>query len=175
LFWSLLTIGQAIQFKSKIKNQPIKDEYQGKSFKLISKQTFACTALLLLLSILVPFPNRIEGIPLYCFIPASIPVVFARHRLYAAVVTGLMAIFFILLALGPFISFAKAGKVHVGDPLTLLLLVVMCISPLILLLAAPAKAISRRLIFLALGLLLLIALNELSKLGLDVTAPKLQG
>jgi len=33
LFWSLLTIGQAIQFKSKIKNQPIKDEYQGKSFK----------------------------------------------------------------------------------------------------------------------------------------------
>ena len=26
-----------------------------------------------------------------------------------------------------------------------------------------------------LGLLLLIALNELSKLGLDVTAPKLQG
>ena len=175
LFWSLLTIGQAIQFKSKIKNQPIKDEYQGKSFKLISKQTFACTVLLLLLSILVPFPNRIEGIPLYCFIPASIPVVFARHRLYAAVVTGLMAIFFILLALGPFISFAKAGKVHVGDPLTLLLLVVMCISPLILLLAAPAKAISRRLIFLALGLLLLIALNELSKLGLDVTAPNLQG
>jgi hypothetical protein len=29
--------------------------------------------------------------------------------------------------------------------------------------------------FLALGLLLLIALNELSKLGLDVTAPKVQG
>jgi len=40
---------------------------------------------------------------------------------------------------------------------------------------APAKAISRRLIFLALGLLLLIALNELSKLGLELTAPKLQG
>jgi hypothetical protein len=47
--------------------------------------------------------------------------------------------------------------------------------PLILLSVAPAKAISRRLIFLALGLLLLIGLNELSKLGLDVTAPKLQG
>ena len=46
---------------------------------------------------------------------------------------------------------------------------------LILLSVAPAKAVSRRLIFLALGLLLLIALNELSKLGLDVTAPKLQG
>jgi hypothetical protein len=49
------------------------------------------------------------------------------------------------------------------------------ILPLILLSVAPAKAVSRRLIFLALGLLLLIALNELSKLGLDVTAPKLQG
>jgi hypothetical protein len=35
-----------------------------------------------------------------------------------------------------------------------------------------AKAVSRRLIFLATGLILLIALNELSKLGLDVTAPK---
>jgi hypothetical protein len=42
----------------------------------------------------------------------------------------------------------------------------------ILLSVAPAKAISRRLLFLAMGLLLLIALNELSKLGLDVTAPK---
>jgi hypothetical protein len=43
---------------------------------------------------------------------------------------------------------------------------------LILLSVAPAKAVSRRLIFLALGLLLLIGLNELSKLGLDVSAPK---
>jgi hypothetical protein len=46
---------------------------------------------------------------------------------------------------------------------------------LIPLLVAPARAISRRLIFLALGLLLLIALNELSKLGLDVAAPKASG
>jgi hypothetical protein len=47
--------------------------------------------------------------------------------------------------------------------------------PLILLSVAPAKAISRRLIFLAIGLILLIALNELSKLGRDVRAPKVQG
>jgi hypothetical protein len=47
--------------------------------------------------------------------------------------------------------------------------------PLILLSVAPARAATRRLIFLGLGLLLLTALNELSKLGLDVTAPKLQG
>jgi len=44
--------------------------------------------------------------------------------------------------------------------------------PVILFRVAPAKAVARRLIFLALGLLLLIALNELSKLGLDLTAPK---
>ena len=49
------------------------------------------------------------------------------------------------------------------------------VLPLIVLSVAPAKAVSRRLIFLAIGLILLIALNELSKLGLDVTAPKLQG
>ena len=47
--------------------------------------------------------------------------------------------------------------------------------PLILLSVAPAKAISRRLIFLAIGLILLIALNEFSKLGRDVRAPKVQG
>jgi hypothetical protein len=44
--------------------------------------------------------------------------------------------------------------------------------PVILLSVAPAKAISRRLIFLGLGLVLLVALNELSKLGLELTAPK---
>src|SRR5262249_13581966 len=34
LFGSLLTIGQAVQFKSAVKNQPIEDKYQGKSFQL---------------------------------------------------------------------------------------------------------------------------------------------
>ena len=46
------------------------------------------------------------------------------------------------------------------------------VFPLLLLSVAPAKAVSRRLIFLAIGVILLIALNELSKLGLDVIAPK---
>ena len=52
---------------------------------------------------------------------------------------------------------------------------VLLVLAVILLSVASAKAISRRLVFLALGLILLIALNELSKLGLDLTAPKLQG
>ena len=51
----------------------------------------------------------------------------------------------------------------------------LLVLPLILLSTAPAKAVSRRLLFILIGLILLIALNELSKLGLDVTAPKLQG
>ena len=51
-------------------------------------------------------------------------------------------------------------------------IIILNIQVLILLSAAPAKAISRRLIFLATGFILLIALNQLSKLGLDVTAPK---
>ena len=38
-----------------------------------------------------------------------------------------------------------------------------------------AEAVSRRLIFLALGLILLIALNELSKLGLDMSVLKPHG
>ena len=62
----------------------------------------------------------------------------------------------------------------VGFP-TMTSIGIILVLPPILLSIAPAKALSRRLIFLALGLLLLIALNELSKLGLDVTAPKLQG
>src|SRR5262249_30478564 len=64
-------------------------------------------------------------------------------------------------------------NIRPNEALVFSLFVVICISPVILLSAAPAKAISRRLIFLAIGLLLLIALNELSKLGLDLTAPKL--
>ena len=55
------------------------------------------------------------------------------------------------------------------------MVVMVSILPLILLSVAPAKAVSRHLIFLALGLLLLIGLNELSKFGFDVAAPKLSG
>jgi hypothetical protein len=60
------------------------------------------------------------------------------------------------------------------DPIIVAVLIAW-VLPLIVFSVAPAKAVTRRLLFLAIGLLLLIALNELSKLGLDVTAPKLQG
>jgi hypothetical protein len=99
----------------------------------------------------------------------GLPVIvtlFARHRLYAALSAFLFEIFFVIIAYNQLKEDELAGIAAI---------VMMIVLPLILLSVAPAKAIARRLIFLALGLLLLIALNELSKLGLDLTAPKLQG
>jgi hypothetical protein len=90
--------------------------------------------------------------------------------LHTAISVGLLAAFFGIIV-----------SIHSDDVRTTTVLRSVAagfsgwILTVILLSVAPAKALSRRLIFLALGLLLLIALNELSKLGLDVTAPKLQG
>jgi hypothetical protein len=57
-FGSLLTIGQALQFKRMVQSQSNVDEYQGKSFQLISWRTLFCLLLMpvawvLLLVILV--------------------------------------------------------------------------------------------------------------------------
>ena len=130
----------------------------------------------------------------YCFAAMFSPVivliiVLAKVRLHAAVVIFCMVIFWTIIIyhdfLRPIASLevyylmlvlsARAGssvflraELIAGNAMIFVLL-------LILLSVAPAKVISRRLIFLALGLLLLIALNELSKLGVDLTAPKLQG
>jgi len=76
------------------------------------------------------------------------------------------------------ITFGQLGhefSSRVSSGLSTISVEVIMVAPWFLLRVAPANAISRRLIFLALGLLLLIGLNELSKLGLDVTAPKLRG
>jgi TIR domain len=182
LFGSLLTIGQAVKFKSTIKSQLTKDKYQNKSFYLISWRTLF--AVIGMVGITVSFAALtlvwfrrnvlyiyyIEGI-LYS-IPVVIIALFARHRLHAAVSAGLMITFFYIIVAVPLrdISISKDEFMS-----SLVALAGIWILPMILLSVAPAKAVSRRLIFLALGLLLLIALNELSKLGVDLTAPKLQG
>jgi hypothetical protein len=102
--------------------------------------------------------------------PQVIIVMFARHRLYAALSVFLMLIFWSNIA-------ARQQQELQGPSIMAIYWTIglSWVLPLIVLSVAPAKAISRRLIFLAIGLLLLIALNELSKLGLDVTAPKVQG
>ena len=104
-----------------------------------------------------------------------IVVLFARHRLSVALSLLLLTIFFQIIVLNPFADLFKRST-ELGTPWGFSAASTMSVFlPLILFSVAPAKAITRRLIFLALGLLLLIALNELSKLGLDLTAPKLQG
>ena len=96
-------------------------------------------------------------------------IIVARDRLHVAVTIGLMTIFWTIITFNQVMATSEHFSVLVWA------LMMLFYFPMSLLTVAPAKAISRRLIFLALGLLLLIALNELSKLGLDVTAPKLQG
>src|SRR5262249_26608790 len=50
LFGSLLTIGQAIQFRRIIKTQPIVDRSQGKSFQLMSWRTVLCVVFTLIVT-----------------------------------------------------------------------------------------------------------------------------
>jgi hypothetical protein len=114
--------------------------------------------------------------------PLVLVIVFARARLHAAVAIFLMAILWIISTYNPFSKYSALAVLHAlaarQPPPYFSWVVAFTMMPVVsvfLLSVAPAKAVTRRLIFLALGLLLLIALNELSKLGLDVTAPKLQG
>jgi hypothetical protein len=196
LFCSLLTIGQAVQFKRTAKNQLIEDKYQGSflprgrrlGIKTVITVLVSYT-LVLLLSIFVSggVTPLIWGLSLVC--PIVLLVIrFARDKLNAGVSICLMMIFWIIITLNPT---SKADLLanptskfvfRKSDFFPLLVgldffpfvagLVMIWVLPLILLSVAPAKSVSRRLIFLAIGLILLIALNEISKLGLDVTAPK---
>jgi predicted secreted protein len=104
----------------------------------------------------------------------AVGIIFAKHRLHATVAILLIAFFWVLIIV---IQLRAAEALTDFNPgvVTSAAVGMLMLLPVILLSVAPAKAVSRRLIFLALGLLLLIALNELSKLGLDVTVPKLQG
>src|SRR5262249_47389125 len=104
-------------------------------------------------------------------VPLGTAVAFlARDKLNAIITIVMMIIFWSIITIGNFAYMPqntfKATTTSIG---------ILLVVPPILLSVAPAKAVARRLIFLALGLLLLIGLNELSKLGIDLTAPKLQG
>jgi hypothetical protein len=176
LFGSLLTIGQAVKFKSITKNQTYVHTYRERSFRLKSRRVVVvCVMSMLAMAASSAFTasnlpaNRKHMIIMigWLIAPQVIIVLFARHRLHAASSVFLILVFFVIIAIYPLTEINNVKNYFF--PLSALLAWVL---PLILLSVAPAKAIARRLIFLALGLLLLIALNELSKLGLDVTAPK---
>jgi hypothetical protein len=101
-------------------------------------------------------------------VPQVVMVLLARHKLYAALSAFLIVIFSTIIAFGQLSNMLTSD----ADVAIAVALPSAWVLPLILLSVAPAAAVARRLIFLALGLLLLIALNELSKLGVDLTAPK---
>src|SRR5262249_31191294 len=92
-------------------------------------------------------------------------IIFAIHRLHATVTTMLLILFWTII-IGPQTSSRYDDYESFEYALDIGTFAIMFL-PVILLSVAPAKAISRRLILLALGLLLLIALNELSKLGIE--------
>jgi hypothetical protein len=181
LFGSLLTIGQAVQFKKTAKNQLIEDKYQGKSFELRTAlrvgiytliSTIVWTAvvmgILVVYSLITgKYPLRetpaLNALILSCPPLVILVIRFARNRLNACVSICLMIVFWMIITQTQFQTYRENA---------LAAILMIWVLPLILLSVAPAKAVSRRLIFLAIGLILLIALNEVSKLGLDVTAPK---
>jgi hypothetical protein len=180
LFGSLLTIGQAIQFRHTIKTQQIIDKYHGKSLLvlLVAVSTLIATSLLVLTGF-VPFVNTATLASPLSIVPVTAFNLFARDRLHAVMAACLMVIFWVIISVNPIVSIGMSSE-NPSDNLAVAAAyfasaAMLLVLTLIILSAAPAKAVSRRLIFLALGLLLLVALNELSKLGLDVTAPKLQG
>ena len=196
VFWSFLTIGQAIRFGLIIHNP--QTNYQERSFPPDDSWRIAlCFALLITVPLFaMGFVNPLlTGLPTYiiwkgvifrdlrgtaldlvAMIAAQIVMVLcARHRLYAVFSVLLISTFYLIITFSqitgltmPISGFPYSGRLFFFMEMPVILAV-------ILLLTAPAKAVTRRLIFLALGLLLLIALNELSKLGLDLTARKLQG
>jgi hypothetical protein len=188
LFALLLAVGQAVKFKSTTKSKTPVAKYQGKSFQLISWRTGFCLVWILIIFLVVyivaiidsqNFFADVETKPLNttqtvvsCLLlsPQVIIVLFSRHRLHAGLSILLLFVFFWIITVTPYQSMGATASHTVIAGASFILST--WFIPLILLSVAPAKAISRRLIFLALGLLLLIALNELSKLGLDVTAPK---
>jgi TIR domain len=178
-FGSLLTIGQAVKFKKAMKPAGIVTKPQETSFRLKSWRTFVCLVLSLIIGFfsfvgvasllrLLPATNAVYTIVLLAVGSPTVVIIMllAKDRFYAAVSAFFVNIFFVIIA------FNQLLDVPVSVYSSAIALIMSWSFPVFLLTAAPAKAISRRLIFLALGLLLLIALNELSKLGLDVTAPK---
>ena len=179
LFGSLLTIGQVFKFNRTIKSQPLVDMYDSQSFRLKSWRTLFCL-ILLIVSLTLYVGSELLSPEIYdtlsapglilLITPQVITVLFARHRLHAALVVALITIFFVITVRMPTFEILPVGT-SAGALAATTTTVMVWLLPLILLSVAPAKDVSRRLIFLAIGLILLIALNELSKLGLSVTGP----
>jgi len=183
LFGSLLTIGQAFQFPRYANDQLNTDRYREQNLFQLNLQRIFVYLLSVLAGVVFTFvigitlaapgvlPGEVAGYMLF-LPPLVLIVLWSGTRLDAVLSVGLIFMFFWIIAM---VQFSSIDFTHIDIAPIFVALLLGWFLPLIVLSVAPAKAVSRRLIFLAIGLLLLIGLNELSKLGLDVTAPKLQG
>jgi len=176
LFWSLLTIGQIIKVKSTIKNQQGADI---EPFPFSWRQALYFSLYLIgMIWLSWRFPEFFEGLSfvgrgwsvafIWSFFPFLVGCFFMVRagKVHAAVAICLMIVFGIIITLNQLMAMkpSEGLKPTEGIIITLIAMTMVSILPLILLSVASAKAVSRRLIFLAIGLVLLIALNELSRL-----------
>jgi hypothetical protein len=180
LFWSLLTFGEAVKYDRTVNYDTFKLVPNFRKHLVFRTNFFTSgqirftageiiryiTAFLFLSSAFIDKKDQKTGMFLGAVVlltvlltPMGLLVLFARDRLNAAITLFLLVVFWYVIIGGlDNVSAAAVSMIY--------------FLPMILLVVAPTKAVSRRLIFLGLGLLLLIALNELSKLGLDLTAPQ---
>jgi hypothetical protein len=84
-------------------------------------------------------------------------MILTRHKLHAVLISVLVVLFLTIVFSYQLIYVFEFDDVFV---IVFMSIIMLNIQVLILLSAAPAKTISRRLIFLATGLILLIALND---------------
>ena len=180
LFWSLLTIGQVIKVKSTIKNQ------QGADIEPLPfswrQALYFSLYLIGMIWLSWRFPEFFEGVSIvgrgwtvafiWSFFPLLAGCFFMARagKVHAAVSICLMTVFGIIITLNHLMAMkpSEGLKPTEGIIITLIAMTMISILPQILLSVASAKAVSRRLIFLAIGLVILIALNELSKLVREV-------
>jgi hypothetical protein len=133
LFGSLLAIGQAVKFKSTLKNQTSIDRYQEKSFHLISWRTFfwlvstlavAAGVFYIIRTLELSFlkdmyPEDAQTIKtIYAVAMVAVPqvvmVLLARHKLYAALSAFFIVIFSTIIAFAQLISMGTSDAVYVA-------------------------------------------------------------
>jgi hypothetical protein len=191
LFAALLTIGQVLRLDNTIRSPSMTNEgkrFEDTSFPRLHPLELRGPGWLFMfiliilasasgwsLSQVTETLPRISDKPFYSYGTIVIIVLmlglylrFARRKLHTAIALFLIVIFWTIIAFNQLLATPNSASLAAAFAMIIVL-------PPLLLSIAPAKAVTRRLIFLGLGLILLIALNELSKLGLDVSAPKLQG
>jgi hypothetical protein len=129
----------------------------------------------------VPWTVRVAAFWTFMALPFLLLVWAARARFSAAMVATYSVLITAVLVLAPLNELAALAAGYPKDSLEFLseIFVVGAVSTSlawlmapVMLLIAPARALARRLTFLAIGVVILLALNELSKLGVSLRPPR---